>query len=311
MRKDRFTLIIVPQGTSGMRQMQCSFRMLWSLLIVGILVLVAIPSATWYLFHKYQTMQARVSGLPRLNKETQAQHLLINRYEQDLQGIRQVVAQLERSQVKLLGLAGVEALTTAAYGYGLGGEAENAVTPGLFKAGQPESETVVLQKIAYLDELKTDLLHQQQTIQRLEELLQDQQQMLATMPSIWPVTGDSTLGSTFKMRKDPFTGKQTMHYGIDINAPKGTPIVSSADGVVAFAGEQSSFGLVVVVDHGNGYTTFYGHCSKLETKVGEHVKRGDLIARVGSTGRSTGMHLHYEVRVDGEAKDPLRFILDR
>jgi murein DD-endopeptidase MepM/ murein hydrolase activator NlpD len=311
MRNDRFTLIIVPQGTAEMRQVRCSFRLLWSVLIVVLASLITIPAISWYLFDKYQTMQAHVRGLPRLNTETQAQHLLINRYEQDLQGIRQAVAQLERAQVKLLGLAGIESLSTSAQRYGLGGEAESAAAPLLSQGKQPESEAAILQRIAHLDQLKNDLLHQQQTIQRLEELLQDQQQMFATTPSIWPVPSSSELGSTFKVRTDPFTGKQTMHYGIDINAPKGVPIVASADGIVAFSGEQSSFGNVVVIDHGNGYTTFYGHCSKLETTVGEHVKRGDIIARVGSTGRSTGTHLHYEVRVDGEAKDPLPFILDR
>jgi murein DD-endopeptidase MepM/ murein hydrolase activator NlpD len=101
-----------------------------------------------------------------------------------------------------------------------------------------------------------------------------------------------------------------MHAGIDIATKTGTPIKAPADGIVAFAGTKDAFGKVLVIDHGYGYTTFYGHCSKLEGKVGDRVKRGDVIAYVGNSGISTGSHLHYEVRVNGVATNPTKFILD-
>lgn len=101
-----------------------------------------------------------------------------------------------------------------------------------------------------------------------------------------------------------------MHSGIDIATKTGTPIKSPADGIVSFSDTKDAFGKVIVIDHGYGYTTFYGHCSKLLKKVGDKVKRGDVIANVGNTGRSTGPHLHYEVRVNGVATNPTKFILD-
>jgi murein DD-endopeptidase MepM/ murein hydrolase activator NlpD len=101
-----------------------------------------------------------------------------------------------------------------------------------------------------------------------------------------------------------------MHSGIDIATKSGTPIIAPADGIVSFSGTKGAFGKVLVVDHGNGYTTFYGHCKKLHKKVGEKVKRGDTIATVGNTGKSTGSHLHYEVRLNGVATNPTKFILD-
>ena len=101
-----------------------------------------------------------------------------------------------------------------------------------------------------------------------------------------------------------------MHEGLDIATKTGTPIVSPADGVVAFAGIKGSFGRILVIDHGYGYTTFYGHCSSLEKKVGDKVKRGDVIAYVGSSGQTTGPHLHYEVRVNGVCTNPTKYILD-
>ena len=101
-----------------------------------------------------------------------------------------------------------------------------------------------------------------------------------------------------------------MHEGLDIATKTGTPIMSPADGVVAFSGIKGSFGRVLVIDHGYGYTTFYGHCSSLEKKVGDKVKRGDGIAYVGSSGQTTGPHLHYEVRVNGVCTNPTKYILD-
>jgi murein DD-endopeptidase MepM/ murein hydrolase activator NlpD len=101
-----------------------------------------------------------------------------------------------------------------------------------------------------------------------------------------------------------------MHAGIDIATKTGTPIAAPADGVVSFSGRKGAFGKVLVIDHGYGYSTFYGHCSSLKKKVGDRVKRGDVIAYVGNTGRSTGPHLHYEVRVNGVATNPTKYILD-
>lgn len=311
MRNDHFTLIIVPEGTSGMRQIRCSWMVFRILLIVGVSLLVALPIGIWSWLTTYQQQQVLASKLPQLREETRVQNMAIEHYEQNLQEVRQTVGQLERAQAKLLGLAGIAEPLKTISSYGLGGETDpDALTANPVQVSQ-ETEATVLAKIAQVDALKTSLFEQQQGVQRLEEFLQDQQVLLAAMPSIMPVIGDFEFSSKFGWRKDPFTGKKTMHYGIDITAAKGTPIVASADGVVSYADEKGSFGKVVVIDHGYGYSTFYGHCSALETTIGAHVKRGDLIARVGNTGRSESSHLHYEVRVDNVAQDPRPFILDR
>jgi murein DD-endopeptidase MepM/ murein hydrolase activator NlpD len=138
-----------------------------------------------------------------------------------------------------------------------------------------------------------------------------QRVLLASTPSIWPVRG--WLSSVFGVRKDPFTGNRGMHRGLDIVTEKGIPIIAAADGVVATAQTDSSasgFGRHVVVDHGRGVTTIYGHMSSVAVKQGEKVQRGAKLGLVGSTGRSTGPHLHYEVRLDGVPQNPHRFILD-
>ena len=127
------------------------------------------------------------------------------------------------------------------------------------------------------------------------------------MPTILPVSGTYN-ASSFGMRIDPFTGQHTMHEGMDFLADTGTPIVAAAGGVVVFAGFHPQYGYMIDIDHGNDLVTRYAHCSKLMAKEGDLVKRGRKIALVGSSGRSTGSHLHFEVRFRGVAQNPARFL---
>ena len=127
------------------------------------------------------------------------------------------------------------------------------------------------------------------------------------IPSIWPVAGEMTDG--FGGRRNPFGGSSfEFHPGQDIRAERGTPVVVAANGTVVFAGTQSGYGQMVEVSHGDGLTTRYAHLSKLEVVVGQEIARGQLVGLVGSTGRSTGPHLHYEVRINGESVNPLAYL---
>ncbi len=120
-----------------------------------------------------------------------------------------------------------------------------------------------------------------------------------------PVAG-GRLTSGFGLRADPFTGARREHDGVDLGAPEGSPIRASAGGVVVSAGPRGGYGLAVEIDHGHGLTTLYGHASRLLVSAGQEVRAGEEIGEVGSTGRSTGPHLHFEVRVGGRAVDPAR-----
>jgi len=128
-------------------------------------------------------------------------------------------------------------------------------------------------------------------------------------PSIWPVAG--WLSSTFGDRPDPFDGDQNFHPGIDISADRGTPIYATADGTVESASYSGNYGNLIVVGHGFGIATRYGHLSRYAVRSGQIVKRGDLIGYVGSTGRSTSSHLHYEVTLNGHLINPLRLLAER
>ncbi len=145
-------------------------------------------------------------------------------------------------------------------------------------------------------------------LDEVEKALVTRSRLLAGTPSVAPTMGVITDG--FGRRRDPFTGRRAYHRGLDIAARVGTPVMAPADGVVVFAGHERGYGRVIRLSHGFGYTTVFGHLSKIMVRPGDVVRRGETIGLVGSSGRSTGPHLHYEVRVDGKAVNPLYYILN-
>ena len=142
----------------------------------------------------------------------------------------------------------------------------------------------------------------------LYSALNERKSLLSATPSIKPVKGWFT--SKFGYRISPFTGRPVMHNGLDIAAGPGSPIQAPADGIVSFAGYDAGYGKLVSIDHGYGVVTRFGHTSQLYVEVGQKVHRRDVIAAVGNTGRSTGPHLHYEVRVNNVPVDPQNYVLD-
>ncbi len=147
-----------------------------------------------------------------------------------------------------------------------------------------------------------------ESLEVLLEQLDDKRQRLVSMPSIWPAKG--WLTSRFGPRVSPFTGRRHVHAGIDIAAASGTSIYAPARGRVSFVGRKGPLGKALVLDHGFGVKTVYGHTKEIHVSTGETVERGQEIAAIGSTGRSTGPHLHYVVEVNGKARDPLDYIFD-
>jgi murein DD-endopeptidase MepM/ murein hydrolase activator NlpD len=128
----------------------------------------------------------------------------------------------------------------------------------------------------------------------------------STMPAIWPVRGQVSAG--FGQRLDPLSGEGAFHAGLDLRAPMGSIVQSTADGLVFFAGRDAGYGNAVLIDHGYGITTKYGHLSRIVVVVGQEVKKGQIIGAVGMTGRSTGPHLHYEVKLNDTPVNPYRYL---
>lgn len=182
-----------------------------------------------------------------------------------------------------------------------------------------QSEVLVASrsKETYMADLQDNI----EEIQRQEAAMEDQSKqiekdILAAQRAVeyaggelaWPVPGHYRITSPYGGRIHPITGVWSTHGGTDIAAPNGTPIVSSNDGVVIYAGYHYSYGNYIIVDHGGGIATLYAHCSKLLAWNGQAVTKGETIALIGSTGESTGNHIHYEVRVNGVRKDPMGYL---
>jgi murein DD-endopeptidase MepM/ murein hydrolase activator NlpD len=175
---------------------------------------------------------------------------------------------------------------------------------GALVEGRPltlEELQATLDDLEHVTGERTDLL----TV--MESRLLDQRLKKMMVPTQLPVAG-ADVGSRFGWRVDPFTGRQALHTGLDYQAETGTPILAAAGGVVVAAEPHPQYGNMVEVDHGNNLVTRYAHSSKLLVKKGDLVKRGQRLALVGSTGRSTGPHLHFEVLVQGVPQDPARFL---
>jgi len=159
-----------------------------------------------------------------------------------------------------------------------------------------------------IDQVTKQSALREQGVLELWELLQDRSALLAATPSSKPTQGWYT--SRFGYRLSPHTDKPMMHEGLDIAAAPGTPVHTTADGIVTFAGYDAGYGKLIIIDHGYGVETRYGHNSQINVAYGQKLRHGDVIGAVGNTGRSTGPHVHYEVRVNGQPIDPLNYILE-
>ena len=148
----------------------------------------------------------------------------------------------------------------------------------------------------------------EQSVIDLWEGLSERQSLLSATPNIKPAKG--WLTSRFGYRVSPFSGKSVLHAGLDIAAAPGSPVYAPADGVVTFASYDEGYGKLVSVDHGYGVSTRFGHMSQIYVQVGQRINKWDVLGAVGNTGRSTGPHLHYEVRINGTPVDPINYILD-
>jgi murein DD-endopeptidase MepM/ murein hydrolase activator NlpD len=225
------------------------------------------------------TQQAIHWRIERENERLRAEN---ERQRQQLNNLNQRIEAVEDNARRLAEMSGVQ------------GESKQLESRG---AGGPE----VLFDSLIAVEYKTDYLERE--LRSYEELLKKR----ATVPSIWPVSGELTDG--FGGRRNPFGGwGSEFHTGQDIATLWGTPVMAAAQGTVIFAGWQNGYGQIVIIDHGNGLTTRYGHLSGIDVEVGQQLARGEQLGRVGSTGRSTGPHLHYEVRINDEPVNPLQYL---
>jgi murein DD-endopeptidase MepM/ murein hydrolase activator NlpD len=262
--------------------------------------------STIFFLCDYIQVRKKTFELGQLKQQTQEQRSKIHFFSSKIEDLERQLSTLKDFDKKIRIIANLEKSQETTSFMGMGGPSPSDVRERL--KAEKDEKGLAHQLRTDIERLESEATSQEESLSELIRLLQSKKDMLVHTPSIWPVHGWVTSG--FGFRVNPFTGLTQMHEGLDISNRIGTAVIATADGIVSDTGKDSSHGNVVVVSHGFGMTSRYFHLSKVFVRAGQKVKRGDKIAEVGTTGRSTGPHLHYEVRVNGIPVNPGRYILN-
>ena len=301
-------IIVIPDRLSKARTLNIYTRHLVASMMLALILLLGMTAGLYWLSIRFATdikipvVQELVLAAQQGEAERARQFVQqnLNAMAVKLGEMQAQLARLDALGDRLSTLAGIRPQEFRfSEAPGLGGAQPTALPPQNLSLAEFGEKLSMLSRNV---ENRTDMLGV------LEAQLLEQAIKKKLMPTMLPVNAPFN-ASGFGMRIDPFTGQQAMHEGIDFLADLGSPIVAAAGGVVIFAGFHPQYGNMVDVDHGNDLVTRYAHASKLHVREGDVVQRGRRIADVGSTGRSTGPHLHFEVRFKGASQNPARFVL--
>lgn len=280
------TIILVPHSRAKFRKWTVSSRQLATAALATVLLLLLAAVSTWsFLFTSIDKTQ-----LTQLEEENLRLREVNQDFETSVRDLTRQLADFEDRTRQLAIVAGLD---------GLGLEQD----PGI------GGEDLLLPEQGTLGHLndRADLLDR--GLQSISTELAERLQLAAATPSISPVRG--LLTSSYGYRSDPVTGQRALHRAIDISTSPGQPVKATAEGVVLRARRNGRLGNSVDLSHGHGVVTRYGHLASYDVEPGQRVRRGEVIGFVGNTGRTTGFHLHYEVRVEGQPVNPLAYILDK
>jgi len=299
---DHITILIFGHKTSKTRHLK--FRK--KNVKIGLYLLAfAILSITFF-FCDYIQVKKKAYEVARLRQQTEIQRSQIHFFSSKIEEMEKQISRLKDFDKRIRIIANLEKGQETAPFIGMGGPSPSDLRDKL--KWEKDEKGLVHQMKIDVDRLQSEAATQEMSLSELEKVLQSKQEILAHTPSIWPVQGWVT--SDFGFRTNPFTGLTQMHEGIDISNRSGTIVVAPGNGFVSDIGNDWAHGRFLVISHGFGMTTRYSHLNKALVKVGQKVKRGDKIAEVGTSGKTTGPHLHYEVRLNGIPANPMRYILN-
>ncbi len=291
-----------PEGGTKIRQ----FRLPRWVLFLLILSCVAWSSALVYIIPEFLRLQRKMPFLSQLRREYQQQERQFTRLAGRINRMAEKIDELKELDQKLRIMVNLEGGDEHENQEGIGG---SQPTPWRYEYDSEESRSELIRGMHdALDDLTREIALGKRQKTTLHEFFKEQKRLLASTPSIWPVRGWPS--SRFGYRTSPFTGKKEFHRGLDISARMKTPVIAPADGTVSAIRWDRWSGNVLCVNHGYGLETIYAHLQEILVERKQFVRRGETIALLGNTGRSTGPHLHYEVHLNNIAVDPLRYILD-
>ena len=307
--KQKLSLIVLGGSGSKIRQIHLTGRHAVALaLFLCVAVAALLYGAVDYVVMRSEMTDRGVieQQLEAQNEEVSLQKRQIEKFAQDINDLKERIVILDKFEQKIRLLANIDQHGDADGLFGVGGSAPEDLNPKM-EVNQAHTRLIkdMHRQVKQLSEASEK---KEGTLTLLMGQLEEQKNVLAHTPAIRPAQGWIT--SQFDYRISPFTGRREFHKGIDIANRKGTPVVATADGVVSFIGDKGSLGQVVIIDHGYGIVSRYAHLDKGLKQRGERVRRGDVVALMGNSGRSTGPHLHYEVRLNGVPVNPTTYILN-
>ena len=298
----KITIVFLPDGTRRVRHLKVP-RVFFSFLV---LLLISGAVALSWIIKDYVSVKSEIPRLSSLEKENMLQKTQLVALAQKIDRISRRVVELKEFDRRLRTMVNIEQSEDNSLFLGVGGSDPKLMNPDSALDRSRRKLIPLMHKS--LDNLDTEVSLQKDEKEDLLRFLEDQKSMLARTPSIWPTRG--WISSDFGYRLSPFTNEKEFHKGLDICNKMNAPIVAPADGVVSSSGWDYGYGKTLHIEHGYGITTRYAHLEKILVKKGQVVKRGQVIALVGETGRTTGPHLHYEVHLNGVPVNPLRYILN-
>lgn len=308
MRKT-FSFFVLSNSGSSSRQVTLSRG---ALVAVGLLSLAALGTLSYFAFG-YFRLQTTLADNRHLERrilvqadEIVEQRRQIQSFADTINSLKTKLVNLNTFEKKIRIIANIDTADEQENLFGVGGSMPEDLDSRL---ELKQKHTALLRDMhEQVEQLDLASTRQEAGFDALLNYLEGQRNLLASTPAIRPSKGWKT--SAFGYRSSPFTGRREFHKGLDIANRKGSPILATADGVVKFAGTKGLLGKTIVIDHGHGMVSTYGHIHKALKKPGEEVKRGDIIAEMGNTGRSTGPHLHYEIHLNGIPVNPTKYILN-
>ncbi|MCP5105083.1 MAG: M23 family metallopeptidase [bacterium] len=314
MKKKNYSIIIVTGATSTNKEFVISSKLIKNSIIAFFALLLIFG----FVIFDYLTVSFDKEKMKRLERENVEKEETISKLTISFNSLEQSLNRMETYKQRIMVAAGLKTpypLTEVGQG-GPGSESpiSNVVTGVESQSGklgevvpQPKKPTN-RQIINRMKGVAQDARDVEKSLQYVETHINEQKAKLASTPALWPTRGYLT--DSFGMRTHPFTGKRHFHNGLDIATQLGNKVFAPADGYILITEHTSVLGNLIHIDHGFGFSTRYGHLSTFAVKEGDRVKRGQILGYVGSTGRSTAPHLHYEVIYMGKNQNPMNYIID-
>jgi len=298
MAQRRLTIMIVPHSHKRIREITIYQRTVT--VAVGALVVAVLLSITYAIGFHIRSGQAQKLG--RVQRENVQLVGRIHEMSSGLVSLKTELDELSRKEEVLRVMANLPQADPEARLMGIGGFEEDGESPGGILS---QAARFGMEVYGSIEQLLRQAEYQRRNFEQLERAFNDSIEFRDHLPSIWPVPRAQVyLSSRYGPRVDPYTGRRAVHQGVDLAGRSGTPVFATANGVVADVTRGRYIGLVIEVDHLYGYATVYGHLAKSYVRKGQRITRGQVIAEIGNSGRTTGPHLHYSILYNGRSVDP-------